>query len=121
MSLFVQQGFISFMSANIVSKLMFKTKTFKCNFSGREEFVKQMDKRRLSLKRAIAVYADNKGQTGTDLTLPAGPALSEGRHCNYNNNSTSNGGHNENNLVRLDALDCSGDMFSVVWRGNQEI
>ena len=55
----------------------FKTKTFKCNFSGREEFVKQMDKRRLSLKRAIAVYADNKGQTGTDLTLPAGPARCE--------------------------------------------
>jgi len=51
----------------------------RCQFENTEDFIEQMTKRRLSLKRAIAIYADNKGQTGTDLTLPAGLPNCEGR------------------------------------------
>ena len=51
----------------------------KCQFEHSNDFVEQMNKRRLSLKRAIAVYADNKGGTGTDLTLPAGHSSCEGK------------------------------------------
>jgi hypothetical protein len=43
-----------------------------CSFTSEKDFVRQMNTKRLSLKRAIAVYAENKGQTGNDLTLPAG-------------------------------------------------
>lgn len=50
----------------------FTTERRKCGFKDGPDFVKQMNMKRLSLKRAIAVYADNRGQTGNDLTLPAG-------------------------------------------------
>ena len=51
----------------------------RCSFLSTEDFVVQMNKRRLSLKRAIAVYAENRGKTGNDMTLPAGPSKCEGK------------------------------------------
>merc|ERR1719237_1312724 len=55
------------------------TERRKCSFLSTEDFVVQMNKRRLSLKRAIAVYAENTGKTGNDMTLPAGPSKCEGK------------------------------------------
>ena len=55
------------------------TEKRKCSFVSKKDFVVQMNKRRLSLKRAIAVYAENRGKTGNDLSLPAGPSKCEGK------------------------------------------
>ena len=49
-----------------------KTEKRSCSFQNIQDFSEQMKKRRLSLKRAIAVYAKNKGRSSTDLTVPAG-------------------------------------------------
>ena len=55
------------------------TESRRCSFLNTNDFVVQMNKKRLSLKRAIAVYAENRGKTGNDMTLPAGEPKCEGR------------------------------------------
>ena len=49
-----------------------KKETRNCDYKDIGDFSEQMEKRRLSLKRAIAVYAKNKGRSSTDLTVPPG-------------------------------------------------
>ena len=49
-----------------------KIETRNCNFRNISDFNYQMELRRLSLKRAINVYAKNKGRSSTDLVVPAG-------------------------------------------------
>ena len=49
-----------------------KTENRTCNFKNISDFTQQMERKRLSLKRAIQVYAKNKGRSGTERVVEAG-------------------------------------------------
>ena len=49
-----------------------KTEIRKCNFKSLDDFNQKMEKKRLSLKRAIQVYAKNKGRSGSEMVVAAG-------------------------------------------------
>ena len=49
-----------------------KTENRACNFKSLTDFNQKMERKRLSLKRAIQVYAKNKGRSGTEMVVEAG-------------------------------------------------
>ena len=49
-----------------------KSERRQCNFKSLADFNEKMERKRLSLKRAIQVYARNKGRSGSELVVKAG-------------------------------------------------
>ena len=49
-----------------------KEEVRECHFDSMEDFQEKMDKKRLSLKHAVTLFAKNRGRAWGELTLPAG-------------------------------------------------
>ena len=49
-----------------------KEEVRECHFDSIEDFQEKMDKKRLSLKHAVTLFAQNRGRSWNELTLPAG-------------------------------------------------